>query len=355
MQKLIDNVVPVNGEASPFFNCLSALIFTVQRETYEPRNNSKTAAKAAADKREKFNTSVLTASGLALSYIFNTNYDDSFDKTQYYKAFGNDDYIKYALNFARCNYRIIYTDDTEILTEIEKSLNKNIPILAEGLSDSAWCLITGYDDNKLYGYTAGCPYCQDCVNCMERKVDGHIENGMFYMGKQMPKRVIIIDDFNAESYDDTVFIQYWISVMEHKPKSGFLFGNDAYDAVITLLENVDSFFEMSDDRLNNLYRQIYMNSFLPEYRFCSRWIEYVIKLPEKITKDAYPGLYNSFKKHDVGYKFWAALSEKGQWKVDTQKYAGILKEQSNRNNAIKELKQLKKMDVFTLQALKSIL
>jgi ribosomal protein S8 len=352
--KIIDNVIPVKGEASPFFNCLSSLVFTVQKETYVPKNNSKAQEKATSDKRTKFSSSVLTASGLALSFIFNTKYDDKFDKTQYYKALGNDDYIKYSLNFARCNYRIINSGDDEMQTEIEKSINNNIPILAEGLSDSSWCLITGYDNGKLYGYNAGCPYCQDCINCVNKKVDGYIENGMFYIMKQ-PKRIIIIDNFNAEPYDDKTFLNYWISVMEHTPKNGFLFGNDAYDAVIKLLEDDDMFLEMDDDRFKNLYRQIYINSFLPEYRFCQRWMEFVVNLPDRTKKAEYSGFFNGFAKHDIGYKFWAALSDKGEWKVNTQKYAVMLKEKNNRKNAIKELKKLKKEDALTLNNIKSIL
>lgn len=360
-RKLIQNIMPVKGEASPFFHCLASLLFSEQNKKL--KLDSKLAAKKLGD----LYSSTLTASGLAFSYIFNTDYDSCFDKTKYYKAFGNDDYIKYSLNYGKANYHIVEEDDGIKYKEIVDSIDKDIPVLAEEFADSSWCLITGYDNDKFYGYTSSCPYCQDCINCVKTEINGRTENGLFYISSdRLPKRIIVIDDYNAESYDRKAVVKHWISVMEHKPQNGFHFGNDAYEYVINLLQNDDDFFNMNDNKLCNLYRQIYINSFVPEYRFCSWWLWDTLNLSIKAEKNdsgSYTELSeklqkiksNSSSSHKDGWKFWAVLSDKKEWRVNTEKYAVLLKDTKIRKSAVKELRKLQKWDADTLEILKAVL
>lgn len=368
--KIIVDILPVSGEmASSFCCCLSSVLLSKGIKT---KYDKKFASYNIDEQLRRTYTQALTASGLGFSYIFKTDFSTRFDKREYYKAFDNDEYIKYALNYGRCNYRIIKSDDVNMKSEIISSIERNMPVIAEGLSDSTWCLITGYEDKaeKLYGYTSGCWCCVDCVDCINRNVDGRLDNNMFYKlnWEQSMKRIVIIDDFNAERFDYKTYIKHWISVMQQKSQNGFFFGQEAYDANIKFLEDDTNFHNNDDNTLNEIYRFIYTNCFIPEYGIFSNWgLLGALQVPDNLLKDKETGLHtdlhskliiimkNGLLQHNIGWNFYAALSDKKIWQANAKQYANTLKITRIRKKAITQLKKLKEIDLITLNTLISIL
>ena len=365
-RKIIDKVFPPLGgaEASPFCACLTSLI-------YSQNKRFNLAAKKAEHRIGMTYFHLVTASGLAFSYIYQDDYFSEFDKTVYYKEF-NDERIQYALNFGKCNYRIITCDTTGLKDEVIHSIDCGIPVLAESLADNTWCLITGYENagKTVFGYTTNCYNCNPCVKCIKPKVDGYIENGMFFKSNwdKSVKRIIIIDDFNAQPYGYKEYMNHWISIMQHEPKNGFKFGMDAYDAVIQLLED-DSVFENAGDKeLTELYRFLFTNSFIPENRCYAGYA--FSKSPDRralldhmgLNKGKYPEMESqivdikskSFQMHKYGWYYWEALSDKKLSTVDPERYLQKLKMQEHRKKAVDVLRQLKEMDAFILNGFKEI-
>ena len=259
----ITNPTPVLSEmSSSFCCCLSAILFRKNTTHFQPTSKSTTV------KMQQIYGQLLTASGLGFSYVYKDNYLSPFRKIEYYTAFGNDHYIDYALNYGNCNYEILSAVDHDILIKIINSINNDIPVLAEGLTDLGWSLITGYDDlGQLYGYSPICNCCTDCVNCIIRKSSPLVSEFVLSDWKAILKRIIIIKDFYKERGNTQYFIEHWINLMTLRPLNGYSFGNDAIDAMIHLLEDDISIESLNDDQLKKLYRWIYTNSFIPDYRF----------------------------------------------------------------------------------------
>ncbi len=116
MGKIIENVMPpVSGAMfSPFYSCLSSLLLARKKRT----SNTKNAGKHLSQMYDW----TLTASGLAFGYIYKENISRSFDKTEYYAAY-DEEWIKFALNFGKCNYRIVLSLSSDLTNEIIHSSN----------------------------------------------------------------------------------------------------------------------------------------------------------------------------------------------------------------------------------------
>lgn len=365
---ILEDILPVPGEmASSFCYCLASVFLSRNSNplTFPRRWNPK------SNRMGYIYMKTLTASGLGFSYVFKNGDKGNFDKTDYYKAFDNDQYINYALASVQCNYRIITSKNENIQSVILESLQNNMPVIAEGVADNTWCLITGctQDCSVLYGYTSDCRCCQDCVNCIGRDVDGHCENGMFYKSswEKTLKRIVVIEDFNGDSLNYQDFIRYWISIMKQESKNGFIFGQDAYDSHIQFLSDDENFFDKDPHTLREIYRFIFTNCFVPEYRHHSSMVIFdVLQIPSELLTDLAADRPtslneklsivrgNGFQAHNIGYKFWAALSEKGMWQANGEKYSEMLRNRVTRKKAITQLNKIKELDAITLQAFESI-
>lgn len=359
----IKNPIPVLSEMSSSFSCcLSAILIRKSTTRFQATSKSTTV------KMQQIYGQLLTASGLAFSYVYKDNYISHFRKIEYYTAFDNDQYIDYAMNYGNCNYEIISTVDYDALTDICNSINHDMPVLAEGLNDLGWSLITGYDElGQLYGYSPNCNCCTDCVNCIQRKPSPLVSEFALSDWKTKLKRVIIIKDFYKERADTRNLIEHWISLMERKPQNGYIFGNDAIDAMIHLLEDDIYIKSLEDGQLKTLYRWLYTNSFIPDYRFyMAKSIYDILEVPylKKVPLENKP-LYElaskvekirkyGFDSHATGWKYWAALSEKEVWQVDARRYAPLLRNSEIRKLAVKELKILKEIDTGIIALLKDI-
>jgi len=360
MKKTLDTLPVLDGVmSSSFCACLSSVLLS---------QNKRIKANTQSGQKRLWSTfhSVLTASGLNFSYIYINNLS-TYSKLNYENIFF-DEYIKYALNFGNCNYHIETNNFNE---EIIKSINNNIPVIAEGFTDLGWCLITGYDDieNKLFGYSIGCPNCDSCSNCVERYDNIQYENGLFSisLSNRLPKRIVIIDDFNAKPFDYQEYFSYWLSIMERKAQGDYLFGLEAFDAVIALLENDEYFENIDNDRLKEVYKFLFTNSFIPEYRCfvafglqsaqSKRALRKHIGLLDDANLEIEQGLQtiisNGFQSHKIGWKYWAKLSDEKVWHINTEKHSEKLRDKKVRKMVITQINKLRKFDESTLFVLKN--
>jgi hypothetical protein len=366
MKKIIENMIPpVSGAmVSPFCSCLSSLLLARKKYTL----NTKNAGKHISQMYDW----TLTASGLAFGYIYKENIRGSFDKTEYYTAY-DEEWIKFALNFGKCNYRIVPSFSSDLNNEIINSIDRDVPVLAEGLCGNSWCLITGYSDNGriLYGYNARCANCSPCSNCVKTKIDGFMENGIFYMTNRTAslKRIIVIDDFKAEPYDYRVYISHWLSTMQQQSRNGFLFGAEAYDAMIHLLEDDAVFENATEQELIEIYRFVFANSFIPECRHClgmglsdsserKALLDHMgfSKLSSPVMHEKMGAIKGKgFEMHNLGWTYWAALSDKRVYPIEVKKYFNQLKSHQRRVKAATILQQLKEKDTFIMNSLEDIL
>ncbi len=365
--KIIENVMPVlsGTMASPFCACFASLVLSQSKRFNRNAKNAQKRLWAAYH-------SAITASGLSFSYVYKNSYYSKYNKTDYYRAF-NDEWLKYTLSFGKCNYHMVMQNDENLVSEILNSIERGIPVLAEGLSDSSWCLVVGYDNDggRLYGYMAKCPNCKTCVGCIQTRVDGYVENGLFYKSKweKVIKRAVIIDGFDAQPYDYKIYISHWVSIMQHEPQSGFLFGPDAYDAVIELLSHDDIFNNADNESLQETYKFLFTNSFIPEYRAFAgvalsgskerRALLDHMGIFSDTNADIQEGIASiksrMFSMHKIGWDYWAALSEEKVWKMNPEEYMNELRNSGNRLKAIGVLKRLKEIDLDIFCSLKDIL
>lgn len=366
MKKIIENVIPPIPEAmaSPFCSCFSSLLLT--------RKKLNPAQKNAGLRMSLMYDWMLTASGLAFGYVYKENIGSSFDKTEYYTGY-DEGWEKFALNFGKCNYRVISSNSKDVTNEIIDSIDRDMPVLAEGLCNKSWCLITGYSDKGqiLYGYNARCANCGPCSNCIKTKIDGYMENGMFYKTDWIAslKRIIVIDDFKAEQFDYRSYINHWLSIIQQQPRNGFLFGAQAYDAMINLLEDNAIVEFTTEHELIEIYKSVFSNSFIPECRHClgvglSDSSERKALLDHMgFSKLPSPGIHEKmrvikekgFEMHNLGWAYWAALSDKKIYPIQVKKYFSHMKSQASRIKAAAILRQLKEKDTVILNNLKDIL
>lgn len=366
MKKIIENVIPPASGAmvSSLCSCLSSLLLSQKRGALDTRNTVKHMS--------QMYDWTLTASGLAFGYIYKEKIKSSFDKTEYYSAY-DEEWIKFALNFGKCHYRIIPSVSSDLTNEIINSIDRNIPVLADGLCNHSWCLITGYDDigQTLYGYYTGCANCNPCTNCVKTKIDGYLENGIFYKTNWMSslKRIIVIDDFKAEPYDYRSYLTHWISIIQQQSRNGFKFGVEAYDAIIHLLEDDATFETATEQELFEIYKFVFTNSFIPECRHClgmglSDSSKRKVLLDHMgFSKLSSPEMHDKmrvikgkgFEMHNVGWSYWAALSDKKVYPMEVTKYFNQIKSHSRRMKAVTLLQELKEKDKFIMNCLKEIL
>jgi hypothetical protein len=194
---------------------------------------------------------------------------------------------------------------------------------------------------------------------------------MFYKSDWLTplKRIIVIDDFTAKPYDYHAYISHWLLITQRQPHNGFLFGADAYDAMVKLLED-DSFFNgAADQEILEIYKFVFTNSFLPECRHClgmglsdsserkalldHMGLDKLLnpEVHEKIAEIKGAG----FDMHNVGWSYWAALSAKKVYPLEAKKYIDKLKSAESRKKAVTALRQLKELDVSIIGSLKEIL
>lgn len=97
--KKLDNITPaLRGiMASEFCACFASLLQS---------QNKKSGIKNIEIYLWKIYKAALTASGLGFSYIHKVDFSSRYDKTEFYQAF-DDEWIRFALDFGKCNYRII--------------------------------------------------------------------------------------------------------------------------------------------------------------------------------------------------------------------------------------------------------
>jgi hypothetical protein len=174
MKKTVENILPVGApwggpESFKFLSCFASLFMRLEGENcvsalYCDRdiricNQCNECGEMVWDRKchEQIYHDFLILSGVACTTLWPENPAD-IRLLCGPSGFTDDDYVHRTLDFAGYGYRILQgVPKDEMRTEIVRSIDSGVPVLAYQLVNDDWCLVSGYaedGDILLGGYVA---------------------------------------------------------------------------------------------------------------------------------------------------------------------------------------------------------
>lgn len=224
-------------ESFPFPACLTSLVEALN----EPYPWETMHANGRTYTHRVANDIFLTVSGMAFGLLWRDDCCPScLDLTQ---VADHDEVIRRAFSWAQYQCDIVErTDGNEkaLFARVVDSIDRGVPALAFGLPDIPECsIITGYDEGALVGWS-------------------HFHDGECTLPDwhQNLWKLVFVGERNAEKYLMSDALRWGVSIMESTEADGYLAGEAAYAAWITMLRNLHKLPEQEIEAKYGFHRRL---------------------------------------------------------------------------------------------------